>query len=343
MTSNSTLKAAIIGCGGRGREHAKGYEAAHNVQIAALADPVAESARALGQAHGVAADNQFLDYNEMLGSQKFDIVSICTWPAQHQEQVLAAIKAGARAIHCEKPMAPTWGESKVMNQAAQDANVQLTFCHQRRFNPQFVKARQLIQQGAIGKLQRLEGFCPNLFDWGTHWFDMFFFLNNEEPAAWVIGQADASRPQSVFGVPVEWAGVSFVSFSNNVDGLLLTGPKAWERGAIRAIGTEGIIDIVKSDGGDVRLLSSGASGGKSGWQTVDLSDVPHGDSTSLSVVDAIESLRNGSEPRLSSRKASAATELIFATYESSRRRERIELPLQIEDSPLISMLEEKAR
>jgi len=60
-------------------------------------------------------------------------------------------------------------------------------------------------------------------------------------------------------------------------------------------------------------------------------------------VDAIESLRSGAEPRLSSRKAVAATELIFATYESSRLRQRIELPLQIEDSPLISMLAEKAR
>ncbi len=345
MTPDSTLKAAIIGCGGRGREHAKGYQSASNVHITALADPVAESARSLGLAHGVAEANQFLDYNEMLGSQKFDIVSVCTWPAQHQEQVLAAIKSGARAIHCEKPMAPTWGESRAMHQAAQQSGVQLTFCHQRRFNPQFVKARQLIQSGAIGQLRRVEGFCPNLFDWGTHWFDMFFFLNNEEPAAWVIGQADASRARSVFGVPVEWAGISFVSFQNGVEGLLVTGPDAWERGAVRAVGTEGILEIPQADGGDVRLLSSSASSSSSssGWQVVDLSDVPRGDSTSLSVVDAIESLRSGAEPRLSSRKAVAATELIFATYESSRLRQRIELPLQIEDSPLISMLAEKAR
>jgi phytoene/squalene synthetase len=33
-----------------------------------------------------------------------------------------------------------------------------------------------------------------------------------------------------------------------------------------------------------------------------------------------------------------ATELIFATYESSRRRGRVDLPLEIDDSPLIAML-----
>ena len=334
-----TLKAAIIGCGGRGREHAKGYAACDNVEITALADPVAESSAALGEKYGVARDQQFSDVGEMLNSQKFDIVSVCTWPAQHREQVLAAINAGARAIHSEKPMAPTWGDSLAMHLAAQEKGVQLTFCHQRRFNPQFVRARQLIQEGEIGTLQRLEGFCPNLFDWGTHWFDMFFFLNEEAPAVWVMGQADISRPKSVFGVPLDWAGLSFTSFANGVEGLLVTGPGAWDRVAIRAVGSDGIIEIPRPDGGEVRLLSAS----KAGWQSADLSGVPDGDSTTLSVLDAVSCLRSGEEPRLSSRKAAQATELIFATYESSRSRSRVELPLQIEDSPLIAMIEEKAR
>ena len=331
------LRAAIIGCGGRGREHAKGYAACEGVEVVALADPVAEAARALGEGCGVPKEAQFEDFRAMLSSQKFDIVSVCTWTGQHHDQVLAAINAGARAIHCEKPMAPTWGESRAMHQAAQEANVQLTFCHQRRFNPTFVTARRLIQEGAIGKLERVEGFCPNLFDWGTHWFDMFFFLNAEEPAAWVMGQADSSRDKTVFGVPVDWAGLSFISFQNGVDGLLVTGPNAWERGAVRAIGSEGILEIPQGDGGPVRLLSSKAAG----WQDADLSGAPGGDSTVMSVQEAVECLRAGSEPRLSSAKASAATELIFATYESARSRRRVELPLQIDDSPLAAMIEER--
>jgi hypothetical protein len=42
---------------------------------------------------------------------------------------------------------------------------------------------------------------------------------------------------------------------------------------------------------------------------------------------------------MSARRALRATELIFATYESSRRRGRVELPLTIEDSPLLAMIE----
>jgi predicted dehydrogenase len=336
-TSNNTLKAAIIGCGGRGREHAKGYAACEGVEIVALADPVPEAAQALGATHGVAKENLFTNPTDLLASQKFDIVSVCTWPAQHEPQVLEVLKSGARAVHCEKPMAPTFGAARAMHLAAQEANVQLTFCHQRRFNTEFVKARQLIQEGAIGKLQRLEGFCPNLFDWGTHWFDMFFFLNEETPATWVMGQADTSQPKSVFGAPLEYAGLSFVSFENGVDGLLVTGPGAWNRGAVRAIGTDGIIDIPKGDNSDVRLLRAASA-----WETVDLSDLPSGDGTTAAVIESIDCLRSGKESRLSSRKALAATELIFASYQSAYTRSRVELPLQIDGSPLMQMIEEKA-
>jgi hypothetical protein len=55
----------------------------------------------------------------------------------------------------------------------------------------------------------------------------------------------------------------------------------------------------------------------------------------------IDCLQSGKEPLLSTRNAIRATELIFATYESARRGGRIHLPLDIEDSPLISMLNER--
>jgi hypothetical protein len=41
---------------------------------------------------------------------------------------------------------------------------------------------------------------------------------------------------------------------------------------------------------------------------------------------------------LSARYALQATELIFASYESSRRRGRVDLPLTIDDSPFLTML-----
>ncbi len=54
----------------------------------------------------------------------------------------------------------------------------------------------------------------------------------------------------------------------------------------------------------------------------------------------IDSLESGGEPVLSAAKALRATEVIFAIYESSRRRARIDLPLEPKDSALLTMLEE---
>jgi hypothetical protein len=56
------------------------------------------------------------------------------------------------------------------------------------------------------------------------------------------------------------------------------------------------------------------------------------------VLDLIDALKTGREPALSARRALQATEVMFATYESSRRRARVDLPLEIEDSPLDAMI-----
>lgn len=336
MTSSTSLRAAIIGCGGRGRAQADGYAQVPDAQIVAVADPVAQAALDLAQKHAVPSEGVHTDYRELLQSQPLDMLSICTWPAQHAEQVLAAIGSGVRAILCEKPMAPTMGQARAMHQAATKADVQLSFCHQRRFDPQFVRARQLIRDGAIGKVRRLEGFCPNLFDWGTHWFDIWNFLNEEAPAETVMGQIDISDARTVFGAWVESSGLSYVHFSNGVDGLMSTGRDQWNEVAIRVIGEGGILEVPKPDGGDLRLLRFGHD-----WEIATLKGLPAGDATILSVQDVAAALREGREAELSSRKALQATELIFATYESARRGAKIKLPLEIDDSPLVDLIEQR--
>ena len=55
--------------------------------------------------------------------------------------------------------------------------------------------------------------------------------------------------------------------------------------------------------------------------------------------DAIHCMETGREPELSARKALQATEFIFGTYESSRRRGRVTFPLDIDDNPLHTMLD----
>ncbi len=342
------FRVGIIGCGrpwksegasgfGMGHAHARGYAVSPEATIVALADLSEENARAFQAQHG--GEQIYRDYREMLAREQLDIVSICTGPHLHAEMVIAAAKAGVKAIHCEKPMAPTFGEARRMAAACQEYRAQLTFNHQRRFGKVFQKARQLLRSGAIGDLQRMEATCPNLFDWGTHWFDMLFFYNDETPAEWVIGQIELRGSEKVFGVPVEGQGLSYFQYRNGVQGMLITradtvGP--W-RAINRLIGSDGTIEVCLGDRPPLRMWGKG----QSAWQAVDVPDIESsdlGDPIRLGVLDLIDALKSGREPELSARRALQATELIFATYESSRRRGRVDLPLEIDDSPLIAML-----
>ena len=67
----------------------------------------------------------------------------------------------------------------------------------------------------------------------------------------------------------------------------------------------------------------------------------HGmEAVNRAIVDLVECLETGRTPVLAARNALRATEIIFATYESSRLRQRIDLPLKSKDSAFLTMLEE---
>jgi UDP-N-acetylglucosamine 3-dehydrogenase len=327
------LKAGVIGCGGRGRSHARGYSHCDDTTIAACADPFEDSRNAFAESNGVA--NTYADYREMLDKEDLDIVSVCTWTGMHREMIEAVASSGIKAIHSEKPMATNWGDAKAIMRACDDNGIVITFCHQRRFGAQFVKAKEIAKSGAIGDVYRFEGSCPNLFDWGTHWFDMFFFYNDDEPAEWVIGQIDGEGTKDIFDAPCEGSGLSWIRYANGREGLLATGGTDLNGNMNRIVGSEGVIEIRPGRKEEPLRVQSGGK-----WETPDLNGVvEHEDATVSSIVDLADALMNDREPELSGRKALQATELIFATYESSRRRGKITLPLDVDDSALISMLE----
>ena len=325
--------------------HARGYLASGRCEIVALADIRRENAEAFHADQGVAEAQIYEDYRQMLREAKPDVVSIATWPHLHAEMVIAAAEAGVRAIHCEKPMAPTWGESRRMHEVCAQRGVQLTFNHQRRFEAQYRTARRLIQEGAVGQVVQMQAACSNLFDWGTHWFDMLFFYNGDVPATWALGQIDSRSEKSVFGVPLEDQGMSYFAFENGVRGLLLTGdslPAGEGRrrealgAAHRIVGTQGVLEV-GAPRSKVRLLAGAAAG----FQDVPLDEGAENTEGAIAagIADLLACLESGAQPELSSHKAIRATELIFATYESSRRRARVDLPLEIDDSPFLAMLQ----
>jgi UDP-N-acetylglucosamine 3-dehydrogenase len=309
--------------------HITGYHNTDGVTVVAAADLKKPNLKHYAEKFDIPAT--YTDYQQMLAKENLDIVSIATWPKLHKDMVVACAKAGVKAIHCEKPMATTWGDSKKMVEACDKHGVQLTFNHQRRFETPYMTAKKLVEQGAIGDLVRMEAYCPDLYDWGTHWFDMFFFYNHDVAAEWVLGQIDSRADSPVFGVQLEDMGLASVGFANGVRGILFTGAKHGINADHRLLGTEGYLELSCPE---IRLRGKGDTE----MRTITPDDQKV-DSISLAIQDLVMCLRTGREPELSARKAAQATELIFATYESSRWRGRIDLPLKIEDNPFQEMLD----
>ncbi len=336
------LTAAIIGVGrrkegvgfGMSYQHVRGLKQSPGVSVVALCDINLEAAKTFQAEHG--GDRIYADYHEMLAKEHPDIVTIATWPHLHAEMVVAAAEAGAKAIYCEKPMSTTFGESKRMLAACKKHGVVIAFGHQRRFDPAYVATRHIIKSGVMGKLLRMDMVTDNMFDWGTHWFDMMFYYNDETPAEWVIGQIDLRGSRAIFGAMIEGQGLCQVKFVNDVRGFMVTGHDSKLGYQHRIVGTDGVVEIGATGWDAVRTWFKG----QTQWTELAVTKLPdERNAVAMGVMDLIDSLRTGREPELSGDRALRATELIFATYESSRRRGRVDLPLDVDDSALLDMLE----
>lgn len=316
-------------------QHAPGYQELENCEIIACADLVKENAVKFAKKFGL--NNIYTDYKEMLRKEKPDIVSICTWPEDHKKLVVGCAREGVKAIHCEKPMAYTWKDCKTMAFACKKRGINLTFNHQRRFGKPFRKTKELIDKGEIGELRKVEFSVGNLYDYGSHSVDMCGYFNNEIPARWVMAQIDYRKETLVFGAHNENQALALWEYDNGVYGMASTGKGA---GLIdchnRVVGSEGIIEIGKEDGPVLRVKRKGSTS----WEKIDCEGEDcHGPGyIKRAIKDVVQALDKGEKSELCAENALKSTEIIFACWESSRRRARIDLPLEIEDNPLDSMV-----
>lgn len=321
-----SIKAVSIGCGKRGRLHAQMLEKIPGVTLVAAADPVEQVRREFlaDRPHCVGYD----DVPTMLQEHKPDLAIICTRPQVRLEPIRQCAQAGVRGIQSEKPVAMSWNEALEIKKLAEQTGALVAFTHQRRFEAQFVRARRELAEGRIGQLLEVHGRCPNFYDWGTHWMDMFHHLQGDQVRAqWVLAQADFSEINAWFEVKFEKRGVVIISFDNHVRGVLITEYGKDMLNIIRLIGSEGVIEV-KEGQQNYRLLTPRQS---TDWQ--DATQDPqgaacgHNDGIRASLQHLIDCMKTGQRPGHGIDNAIKATELIFAAYASRVSRGRIDLPL----------------
>ena len=235
----------VIGCGriaslleqethrGTPNTHAGCYDHCDRTRIIATADRDDERRQSFGGKWDV--PGLYTDWQEMLDTEKLDIVSVCTYPIPHRDIVVAAAQSGVKAIFCEKAMATTLREADEMIDACRRNNVKLSINHTRRWDWQFRQIKELIDQEVIGSLQAMTlQYSAGLANNGTHFFDMLRFFAGD--VAWATGHLldpDALDPR----------GAGYFQFQNGVQCIVNGSTGGRAQHLFELIGSRGRITV----------------------------------------------------------------------------------------------------
>lgn len=182
----------IIGAGRIGSLHAKNIINFPGVRLKTISDisgkPLTDWAK------GIGIEQIVTNNDEIINDEEIDAIFVCSPTDTHADIILAAVKKG-KHIFCEKPISLSIGETKAVIEAVKRASVHLQVGFNRRFDRNFIKVRESIQKGVIGKphilkittrdpapppLEYVKQSGGLFFDMSIHDFDMARFLINSE-------------------------------------------------------------------------------------------------------------------------------------------------------------------
>lgn len=163
------LRIALIGTGGIANGHAQGAEALSDlVQVTALCDTdparLARFSKRFPDAVAVS------DWRELLARDDIDAFDVCLPHHLHAPCITDAANAGKHVL-CEKPLCMNEREADAITEAIERNRVTLMCAHNQVFDPAVRRAKQLLDEGAIGHM------------WQVRTMDCFT-ARNYAPGAW---------------------------------------------------------------------------------------------------------------------------------------------------------------
>jgi len=146
-TEVKDIKVGVIGCGRIGLVHLEAITKAPNVTPVIVSNPTVSKAKAAAAQYGVARFTE--DAMDVITDPEVDAVWICSPSSFHAEQIKACA-ANGKDIFCEKPIATDLAETVEAINACNEAGVKLMIGLQRRFDQNFVRVKQAVQDKEVG-------------------------------------------------------------------------------------------------------------------------------------------------------------------------------------------------
>jgi predicted dehydrogenase len=145
-----TSGVAIVGCGLIGQKRSRALAGA---RLIACADAVAARAQELATASGATSH---ADWKEVVHRDDVQIVVVATTNDALATVALEAIEAGKHVL-IEKPAGRSVAEVDALIEAAARRRVQVRVGFNHRYHPALLKAREIVDCGALGDLMFLRG------------------------------------------------------------------------------------------------------------------------------------------------------------------------------------------
>lgn len=339
----------IIGCGKIAQvRHIPEYSDNPNAKLVGFYDLNMQRAEELAEKHGGKA---YASVAELLADPQIEAVSVCAANFAHAELTIQALEAGKHVL-CEKPMAVTLPECEAMVAAAVKTGKKLMLGHNQRLAKAHEKAKELIDNGAIGKIvtfrtsfghggpetwsidpgknvwffDKSRAAMGAMADLGIHKTDLIQFLTGKRIVSTnarvtTLDKRDASG--NLIGVDDNAICVYELS-----DGTIGTMTASWtyygaEDNSTVLYGTEGIMRIYDDPAHSIVLI------GKDGTRTnYDVEQIQTNDNqTKSGIIDLwMDCLVNDTEPTISGESVLSAMRAVFASIRSSEEGRTIEIP-----------------
>lgn len=154
---NSAIKVGLIGVGSRGTYTGRMVAANPKVKVVAVADVSPKAVANAKEKIGIPEAREYRDLKDLLASD-VEAVLISSPCYLHPDHFEAAVKAG-KHVYIEKPAAvDVTGAKRVMQIAdAADRKLNITFDFQQRYGGVYVKAKNMLDAGGIGKIREIHG------------------------------------------------------------------------------------------------------------------------------------------------------------------------------------------
>jgi predicted dehydrogenase len=336
--------AAVIGCGRIGTQlerdrlrshpctHAGLFDAHPRLRLVAGCDIRADRRAEFAVDWGLPAANVYEDYRRMLEEARPEFVGVATWTDSHAAITVAAARAGARVILCEKPIARSIADADRMIEVCRAEGVVLAIHHERRWVRSYRTCRKLIAEGVIGEIRTIVGSVltgepaadwhsrpsisgggPTLHD-GTHLFDLIRYLCG--PVVSIEGETEHRDPAG----GVEHTSRAMLRLENGAVGFIeCGGRRGYFHFELDIQGTKGRIRIGNAE---QKIWITGPSRRYEGFTefieksfpvTDDLDYFPH-------IIDELLDAYEKGRPTISSGEdGRAALSDVLAVYGGSRR------------------------